>query len=135
MYPLGQGVSMAKNFDLVKFGRRLREVRIQRKATLRDVSVKTGVSIQTLSRIERGDANDVESQRLLALANWANLPLENFQDRETVSFPKAVPKGASTPDIVELHLRADKHLSSKTAELLAKMFRAAYLEAAAEKKE
>jgi len=126
---------MAKNFDLVKFGKRLREVRIQRKATLREVSLKTGVSIQTLSRIERGDANDIESKRLLALANWANLPLENFQDRETVSLPKAVPKGASTPDIVELHLRADRHLSSKTAELLAKMFRAAYLEAATEKKE
>jgi transcriptional regulator with XRE-family HTH domain len=126
---------MGKNFDLAKFGRRFREVRLERDATLRHVSEKTGVSIQTLSRIERGDANDVESKRLLTLSNWANLPLENFQDRETMNLPKSVPKGASTPDIVELHLRADRHLSGKTAELLAKMFRAAYLEAAAEKKE
>ena len=126
---------MSKNFDLEKFGKRVREVRLEREATLREVSENTGVSIQTLSRIERGDANDVESQRLLALANWANLPLENFQDRDTMNLPRAVPKGASTPDIVELHLRADKHLSGKTAELLAKMFRAAYREAAAEKKE
>lgn len=126
---------MGKRFDLEKFGKRFREVRLEREVTLRQVSLATGVSIQTLSRIERGDANDVESQRLLALANWANLPLENFQDRDTVNLPKVVPKGASTPDIVELHLRADKHLSSKTAELLAKMFRAAYREVAAEKKE
>ena len=39
---------------------------------------------------------------------------------------------SSTPDAVELHLRADKNLDSKTAELLIKMFRAAYTQAASE---
>jgi transcriptional regulator with XRE-family HTH domain len=126
---------MEKEFDLEKFGERLREVRKERGAPLRQVSDETGVSIQTLSRIERGDANEVESTTLLGLALWAKLPLENFQNREKISLPRTIPKGASTPDIVELHLRADRRLSGKTAELLAKMFRAAYREAASEKKE
>ena len=65
----------------------MREVRTERGAKLREVSEKTCVSIQTLSRIERGDANEVESKTLLALAVWAKLPLENFQKRETVSSP------------------------------------------------
>jgi len=32
----------------------------------------------------------------------------------------------TTPDVVELHLRADKNLDKRTALALAKMFRAAY---------
>ncbi len=126
---------MQKDFDLAQFGARLREVRSQREMTLRDVSDKIGVSIQTLSRIERGEANEIESNTLLMLAAWAKLPLELFQTHGTTTRPKSIPKGASTPDVVELHLRADKHLKPKTAELLSKMFRAAYTQAASESKE
>jgi hypothetical protein len=47
----------------------------------------------------------------------------------------SVRKDIATPDAVELHLRADKNLNPKTAELLVKMFRAAYQQAASESDE
>jgi hypothetical protein len=43
---------------------------------------------------------------------------------------KSLSKTQSTPDAVELHLRADKNLNPQTAVALAKMFRAAYDELA-----
>ena len=126
---------MQKDFDLARFGERLREVRSEREMTLREVMDETGISIQTLSRIERGEAIEIESKTLLKLATWAKQPLEIFQAQRTTEPPKAIPKGASTPDVVELYLRADKRLNPKTADLLAKMFRAAYMQAKSEGKE
>jgi len=124
---------MAAEFDLAKFGERLREVRVKRELTLKDVSQKTDVSVPTLSRVERGDAKEIESKTLFALSDWAKLPLELFQEqampaKRMVSIRKEI----ATPDAVELYLRADKNLNPKTAELLVKMFRAAYQQAASE---
>lgn len=126
---------MEKDFDLARFGERLREVRSERKLTLREVMKETGISIQTLSRIERGEAGEIESRTLLKLATWAKQPLELFQAQQTTAPPRAIPKGTSTPDVVELYLRADKRLNPRTAELLAKMFRAAYVQAKSESQE
>jgi transcriptional regulator with XRE-family HTH domain len=126
---------MEKDFDLARFGERLREIRSEREMTLREVTEETGISIQTLSRVERGEATEIESKTLLNLAAWAKQPLEIFQAQRTTEPPKTIPKGASTPDVVELYLRADKRLNPKTAELLAKMFRAAYMQAKSEGKE
>lgn len=124
---------MAADFDLVRFGERLREVRAERDLTLKDVSQQTNVSIPTLSRVERGDAKEIESKTLFVLSDWAMLPLELFQERAVpIKRVGSVRKDISTPDAVELHLRADKNLNPKTAELLVKMFRAAYKQAASE---
>lgn len=127
---------MPSDFDLNKFGKRLREVRLNRKLTLKNVAKDTKISIPTLSRVERGDAKEVEGKTLLALSEWAKLPLELFSENKIgmkrVSF---VPKGTATPDVVELHLRADKNLEPKTLEMLVKMFRAAYAEAITEHSE
>jgi transcriptional regulator with XRE-family HTH domain len=111
----------------------LREVRSERGMTLKNVASITGISIPTLSRVERGDANEIESNTLLALSKWAKLPFDLFQKGSTSKRKlPAVGSDISTPDAVELHLRADKNLAPKTAELLVKMFRAAYSEAASE---
>jgi len=127
---------MAADFDLIRFGGRLREVRVERELTLKDVSQETGVSIPTLSRVERGDAKEIESKTLFVLSDWAKLPLELFQDQAVPAKRiGSVRKDIATPDAVELHLRADKNLHPKTAELLVKMFRAAYKQAASESDE
>lgn len=125
---------METDFDLARFGRRLREIRSERQMTLKDVFKATKISIPTLSRLERGDAKEVESKTIFALAAWANLPVELFQSKPSPPPSKGKSKAISVPDVVELHLRADKNLNSRTAELLAKMFRAAYSQAAAEMK-
>jgi transcriptional regulator with XRE-family HTH domain len=127
---------MAADFDLIRFGERLREVRVERELTLKDVSQQTNVSIPTLSRVERGDAKEIESKTLFVLSRWAKLPLELFQEQAVqTKRVGSVRKDIATPDAVELHLRADKNLNPKTAELLVKMFRAAYKQAASESDE
>jgi transcriptional regulator with XRE-family HTH domain len=113
--------------ELATFGKRLREVRKQRNLTLQALSKLVGVPVSTISRIERGGAENVESNNLLTLSRWAAFPLELFfpnnESQNAVS--------ASVPDVVEIHLRADKSLDNTTAIILAKMFRAAYEQAAA----
>jgi transcriptional regulator with XRE-family HTH domain len=107
--------------DLSALGERLRKVRQQRSKTLKDVFEETGISIPTLSRIERGDANNIESKTLLTLGQWMNVSLDILSSHALIKESKK-----STPDVVELHLRADKNLEPQTATLLAKMFRATY---------
>ena len=125
------GGVMEASFDLARFGERLRGVRSKRKLTLKDVNEATTVSVPTLSRIERGEAKEVESKTLFSLASWSGLNLELFQIKPTAKGRGTKPEMA-TPDVVELHLRADKNLNPRTAELLVKMFRAAYEQAASE---
>lgn len=120
---------MEASFDFTRFGERLREVRSKRKLTLKDVHDATRISVPTLSRIERGETKEVESKTLLTLSSWAGLDLGLFQASPT---KRNIQANIPTPDVVELHLRADKNLNPKTAELLVKMFRAAYEQAASE---
>src|SRR5258708_6353698 len=116
---------MTDTLDLVAFGERLKKTRLKRNLTLQQVSTQTGVSIPTLSRIERGDAAEIESKTLIVLARWMQVSLELFSDGA-----KSLSTKQSTPDAVELHLRADKNLNPQTASALARMFRAAYEELA-----
>lgn len=113
------------SIDVAQFGEQLRRVRLKRKKTLEEVSEETGVPIPTLSRIERGAAKDIKSKTLLALSAWMGTSIERLQEK-----PAPPMHGGrlvqETPDIVELHLRADKRLDKQTAMVLAKMFRAAY---------
>jgi transcriptional regulator with XRE-family HTH domain len=116
---------MADALDLIAFGERLRKTRIKRELTLHEVFAETAVSVPTLSRIERGEAVEIESNTLIVLARWMHVNLELFSGGA-----KVLSKKQSTPDAVELHLRADKNLNPQTASALAKMFRAAYEELA-----
>jgi transcriptional regulator with XRE-family HTH domain len=117
---------MAEGIDVDDLGQRLRQVREQRQLTLLQVSKATGISVPTLSRVERGGSNDVEAGTLVTLAKWMRVPIHKFAERPAVP---AVPGGQTpenTPEAVELYLRADKNLDRKTASLLADMFRVAY---------
>jgi transcriptional regulator with XRE-family HTH domain len=115
---------MPEGIDVARFGEQLRRVRQKRGKTLEDVSNETNVTIPTISRIERGAAKELRSGTLLALSAWMGASPENFQDNPPTVAHRGKPQ--ETPDIVELHLRADKRLDKQTATTLARMFRAAY---------
>jgi len=91
---------------------------------LRDAAEVSGVSASTLSRLERGAATALpDSGTLAKLANWLGLTLSSLlSDKEKT---KAEPQ-LTTPEVVEVHLRADKELSPETAKALAQMFKTLY---------
>lgn len=117
---------MPEPVDVERLGQRLRRVRAQRGLTLERLFSETGVSVATISRIERGGSKEIEAGTLVSLCKWMGVRPEEFRlGAEPPKLPgrKAA---ASTPEAVELYLRADKNLEPRTAALLAEMFRAAY---------
>jgi transcriptional regulator with XRE-family HTH domain len=116
---------MPQGIDPEWLGERLRGVRLERDLTLQEVAEQTGISVATLSRIERGACKSLKSDTLVTLADWMGVEVKMLQKEP----PPVLQKGkvvGSTPDIVELHLRADKNLDRKTATALAKLFRSVY---------
>src|SRR5213078_295401 len=97
--------------------------------SLRDVADKTGVSASTLSRIENGTGKP-DADNIARLASWLDMPIERVlhHGQRSASDPKPVVyyPHESTPEIVEAHLRADKHLTPETAKALSELFRVAY---------
>jgi len=117
---------MAEPVDVERLGQRLRRVRAQRSFTLEKLSSETGVSVATISRVERGGSKEIDAGTLVSLCKWMGVRSEEFRPGAD---PPKLPGGkaaASTPEAVELYLRADKNLEPRTAALLAEMFRAAY---------
>jgi transcriptional regulator with XRE-family HTH domain len=116
---------MPHGIDPDWLGTRLKETRTKRQLTLHEVAEKTGISIATLSRIERGDFQNLKSDTLVTLTEWMGTEVEKLKKEP----PAMLHRGRvveNMPDIVELHLRADKNLDRKTATALAKMFRTVY---------
>jgi transcriptional regulator with XRE-family HTH domain len=117
---------MPEPIDVERLGQRLRRVREERNLTLEKVFNATGVSVATLSRVERGGSKDIDAGTLVSICTWMGVKPEEFRPD---AGPPRVPgrrSPASTPEAVELYLRADKNLDQRTAALLAEMFRAAY---------
>lgn len=117
---------MPEPVDVERLGHRLRRVRIERGYTLDRLWNETGVSIATLSRIERAGSKEIDGGTLMPLCRWMGARPEEFRSGAE---PPKVPgrkAPANTPEAVELYLRADKNLDPKAASLLAEMFKAAY---------
>src|SRR5437868_13232754 len=112
-----------------ELGSAVRRRREQQGLSLRDVADITGVSASTLSRIENG-AGKPDADNIARLASWLDMPIERVMHdgHRTASEPKPVVyyPHESTPEIVEAHLRADKHLTADTAKALSELFRVAY---------
>lgn len=106
------------NYELVR--ERLTKQRKQRGLNLRDAATEIGVSAPTLSRIERG-ASRPDVPTLDALATWLEL------DRGAV-YNAPASSSRTTPEEVEVLLRADRNLDGQTADALAAIFKAAYKE-------
>jgi len=97
---------------------------------VRAAAAESGVSAATLSRLERGVLQNLpDTGTLTKLAHWLGVSLNNLLasggkirgDKGPVT---------TTPEVVEVHLRADKNLSLETADALAKMFKVLYDNAA-----
>jgi transcriptional regulator with XRE-family HTH domain len=116
---------MAEGVDVKMLGDFLRRTRLKKMMRLRQVHDVTGVSIASLSRIERGASGGVDSGTLIRLCEWMEVPMETFTENPQTS-QASKKKVESTPDLVELHLRADKKLDKQTAAALAELFRTAY---------
>lgn len=117
---------MAEPVDVERLGHRLRRARKDRGLRLDDVFKTTGVSVATLSRVERGGSKDIDAGTLVSLCNWLGARPEEFRPGAEPPKTSGRRAAASTPEAVELYLRADKNLDQRTAALLAEMFRAAY---------
>lgn len=91
---------------------------------LRAAAEECGVSPSTLSRLERSKTASLpDSETLAKLAMWLNVTVGELL---TEPAPEGEAPALSTPEVVEVHLRADKRLSPKTAEALARMFKMLY---------
>ncbi len=95
------------------------------KLGVRAAALEAAVNAATLSRLERRLAPNLpDSSTLQKLSKWLGVSLQ-----ELLGSPNTKHKNAptpSTPDVFEVHLRADKKLSADDAETLSRMFRLLY---------
>ena len=112
-----------------ELGDAMRRRREQQGMSLRDVADETGVSASTLSRIENSTGKP-DADNIARLAAWLDMPIERVLHHgpRSAADPKPVVyyPHESTPEIVEAHLRADRHLTPETAKALSELFRVAY---------
>jgi transcriptional regulator with XRE-family HTH domain len=112
-----------------ELGRAIRRRREELELSLRDVADQTSVSASTLSRIENGTGKP-DADNIARLTSWLDVPLQRIlsggrEDRDDAKAVIYYPH-ESTPEIVEAHLRADRNLTSETADALSELFRVAY---------
>lgn len=118
---------MPTKIDVRRLGMLIRGKREREHLTLKDVADQTGLKIPTISRVEHGASDEIEAGTLLTLTSWLGTKPEEVADQGLPTAPVSKSKAAhSTPDVVELYLRADKNLDKTTAAALATMFRTAY---------
>lgn len=91
--------------------------------SLRDLQdqIQNALSASALSRIENGATP--EPKNVAPLAAWLGIPMGNIA---WPGQPIPATTDQSTPDVVAVHLRADKKLNPVAAETLARMFRRLY---------
>jgi transcriptional regulator with XRE-family HTH domain len=115
--------------NTAELGSAIRRRREEQGMSLRDLADETGVSASTLSRIENGTGKP-DADNIARLAAWLDMPIERVlhHGHRAANDPKPVVyyPHESTPEIVEAHLRADKHLTPQTAKALSELFRVAY---------
>lgn len=93
---------------------------------LRAAAHECGVSPSTLSRLERGVSPSLPDIETLAkLASWLNVSVDSLLFDDSDDREGEIPS-LTTPEVVEVHLRADKNLSSGTAQALSEMFQLLY---------
>jgi len=112
-------------------------IRAKRRETeqpLREAASEAKVSAATLSRLERGvSATLPDAGTLNKLAAWLGVSMSALLQESQLRSNKAA-LASTLPEYVEVHLRADKNLSPKTAKALAEMFKALYEHSVSKKK-
>ena len=93
--------------------------------SLRQAALDSGVSPSTLSRLERGTMSSVpDTETLSKLTSWLSISIETLLNENGLIADDT--QDLSTPEKIEVHLRADKDLSPETAKALAESFRLLY---------
>ncbi len=110
--------------DVRELGQLLRARRQAREISLRELQeeLRDALTASALSRIENGSIP--EPRNAAVIAAWLGLAATRLSWPGQPDLPVA--KRTSTPEIVEVHLRADKKLSPVAAEVLARTFRVLY---------
>jgi transcriptional regulator with XRE-family HTH domain len=101
-----------------QLGDALKAERRSRRLSLRDVSDETGVSVNTLSRVERGHLPDLKNYQ--RLVDWLGVPADTFL--ETAQSESTV----GTLDLVARHFRSDRGLTPDAVEKLNAMVQEMY---------
>lgn len=97
---------------------------------VREAAREAKISAATFSRLERGLAATLPDVATLEkLAKWLGTSLDDLLGEKKFR-SKAPVADISTPDLVEVHLRADKNLTPDTAKALSDMFKTLYQHAA-----
>lgn len=109
--------------DVSELGQLVRARRAARGLSLRDLQeeLANALSASALSRIENGAIP--EPRNVAPIAEWLGIRVGN------IAWPgqdTPARKGQTTPDVVEVHLRADKKLDPVAADVLARTFRLLY---------
>ncbi|MCB0124905.1 MAG: helix-turn-helix transcriptional regulator [Caldilineaceae bacterium] len=121
---------MAENKNLARLGEIIKAKRQEAGLGLRAAAEESGISASTLSRLERGIGAAPDAETMTKLSEWLEASVDDLLFGGEAKFKEL--EALSTPDIIEVHLRADKNLSDETAKALADLFRAAYRQLARE---
>lgn len=108
--------------DIANLGALLRARRREKHLSLRDLADQTGVSLNTLSRVERGHVPDLKNFRLIL--DWLELPAERFLEGGGE---------VSTPEVIARHLRSDRRLPEEAAKKIAELVEEMYHKLTSEK--
>jgi transcriptional regulator with XRE-family HTH domain len=100
---------MSTQENIAQLGAMLKARRREKRLTLRDLADEIGVSLNTLSRVERGHLPDLKNfQRIV---DWLGVPAEQFLETSGAN--------VSTPDVIARHLHSDLLLSPEAATKIA----------------
>ncbi len=110
---------MGNEIDVSELAKQIRGKRGNR--GLRSVAEEIGgVSASTLSRIEQGKVPDL--QTFIRICRWLGVSADSFTKSDEDAAAEA---NLNEPEIVSLHLRADRVLDPKTAKSLVNMLQLA----------
>jgi transcriptional regulator with XRE-family HTH domain len=109
--------------NVEQLGRLVKARRAAEGMSLRELQdqIQNALSASALSRIENGATP--EPKNVAPLAAWLGIPMGNIA---WPGQPAPAATDQSTPDVIAVHLRADKKLNPVAAETLARMFRRLY---------
>lgn len=115
---------MTESKNLARLGEIIKAKRQEAGLGLRAAADESGISASTLSRLERGIGAAPDAETITKLSEWLKASVDDLLFGGETKFKEL--EELSTPEIIAIHLRADKNLSPETAAALADLFRAAY---------
>lgn len=110
---------MPVTIEVSQLGAELKRVRTERELSLRDVAQETGISLATLSRIERA-AVTPELPIVKKLAKWLGVTVQASEYAGPTE--SAVRTDEDLKRVIAVHLRANKKLPEKVARAIIDSF-------------